>query len=252
MTPILDSFRLQDRVALVTGSTGGLGRAIADALASAGASLVLTSRDQEAASAAADEVTKESGSPALGLALDVREQSQIDEAIAQAMARFGRIDVLVDNAGITHRGPISELSEAQWDEVVDTNLKGAWLCSRSLRPIMREQGWGRILNIASMFGSVALPNRSPYVASKGGMVALTRAMAVEFASDGILVNALAPGPFQTKIADAKARAGLVESIPLQRFGQPHELGPAALFLCSEACSFVTGATLAIDGGYTAR
>jgi NAD(P)-dependent dehydrogenase (short-subunit alcohol dehydrogenase family) len=231
---------------------GGLGRAIADALAGAGASVAICSRQEELARSAADEVAKASAMSCLGVGLDVRIASEIDAAIAQVLAKFGRIDILVNNAGITHRGSANELEEAQWNDVLDTNLKGAWLCSRSVRPAMLKQGWGRILNISSMFSSVALPNRSPYVASKGGMAALTRALAVEFAPDGILVNALAPGPFQTDLADDKARAGLREAIPLRRFGQAPEIGPAALFLCSEAASFITGAVLAIDGGYTAQ
>ena len=251
MHSVLDTFKLEKRVAIITGSARGLGRAIAEAFASAGASVVITSRDPAAAKQAAEEVANASGKECLGLELDVRKQDQIDAAIAEVLSRFGRIDILVNNAGITHRGSVSELSEAQWDEVLDTNLKGAWLCSRAIRPAMQDRG-GRILNIASMFSSVALPERSPYVASKGGMAALTRALAVEFAPDKILVNALAPGPFQTSLANKQARAGLLETIPLQRFGQAQELGPAALFLCSDAAAFVTGATLAVDGGYTAR
>jgi NAD(P)-dependent dehydrogenase (short-subunit alcohol dehydrogenase family) len=247
-----DRFKLEGRVALVTGSAGGLGREIAEALASAGASVVVTSRDEELAQTAARELAQAAECECLGVKLDVREQAQITAAVDQARAHFGRIDILVNNAGITHRGSVSELSEEQWDEVIDTNLKGAWLCSRALRPLMAEQGGGHILNIASMFCSVALPERSPYVASKGGMTALTRALAIEFAPDKILVNALAPGPFQTALADSKARAGLLESIPLKRWGQPGEIGPAALFLCSDAAAFITGATLPIDGGYTAR
>ncbi len=251
-TNILDSFKLDGRVAIVTGATRGLGRAIAEALASAGASVVLTSRELDVAKAAAKEIETASGQSCLGVELDVRVASQVDAVIAKVLSEFGRADILVNNAGITHRGSATELSEAQWDEVLDTNLKGAWLCSRSVRAAMQEQGWGRILNIASMFSTVALPNRSPYVASKGGMAALTRALALEFAADGILVNALAPGPFQTELADDQARAGLLAAIPLARWGQPKELGPAALFLCSEASAFITGATIPVDGGYTAR
>ncbi len=251
-TSILDSFKLDGRVAIVTGASRGLGRAIAEALADAGASVVLTSRELDVATAAASEIETAPGQRCLGVELDVRVASQVDAAIAKVLSEFGRADILVNNAGITHRGSATELSETQWDEVLDTNLKGAWLCSRSVRAAMQEQGWGRILNIASMFSTVALPNRSPYVASKGGMAALTRALALEFAADGILVNALAPGPFQTELADDQARAGLLAAIPLARWGQPKELGPAALFLCSEASAFITGATIPVDGGYTAR
>jgi NAD(P)-dependent dehydrogenase (short-subunit alcohol dehydrogenase family) len=131
-------------------------------------------------------------------------------------------------------------------------LKGTWLCCRAVLPVMRAARKGRIVNVSSMFATVGLANRSPYIASKGGVAALTRALAVELAPDGITVNALAPGPFMTNMHDSAARSSLLEQIPLGRWGQPADLGPAVVYLASDASSFVTGATLAIDGGYTAR
>ena len=249
---VLDRFRLDGRVALVTGAARGLGRAIASALASAGATLVVTSRDPEAADAAAVGLARDSQNPVHGMALDVTEPDSVTELVQAAVARFGQIDILVNNAGMTHRGSLGELTGAQWDDVLDTNLKGTWLCCQAVHPVMRAAGWGRVINISSMFSEVALPNRTPYVASKGGVTALTRALAVEFAGDGINVNALCPGPFKTEMHDQAARAGMLSAIPLGRFGDPVELGPVAVFLASEASSFITGATLAIDGGYTAR
>lgn len=249
---VLAPFSLRDRVAIVTGGGGGLGQAIVHALASAGATVVATSRNEATAQWIADEVADAYGSQTFGLAVDVTVPASVDRMAADVVERFGRIDVLINNAGVTHRGPIREISAAQWDEVVHTNLRGAWLCCRACHPFMRDGGWGRIVNVSSMFSHAGLANRSPYIASKGGLTALTRALAVEFAGDGIHVNALCPGPFETPMADMSARVGMLSSIPLGRWGQPAELGPAVVFLASQASSYITGAMLAIDGGYTAQ
>lgn len=249
---VLERFRLDGRVAIVTGSARGLGLAAARALAQVGAHVVITSRDREAAEAAAAELSRSEGARALGLPLDVREPGSVSDLVARTLADLGRIDILVNNAGLTRRAPLATLTTAQWDEVVDTNLKGSWLCCQGVLLPMRKARWGRIVNVSSMLGQVGLPDRSPYSASKGGVTALTRALAVELAPDGITVNAIAPGPFLTGMHDAKARSAIIEQIPLGRWGEPAEIGPAVVFLASEASSFVTGATLAIDGGYTAR
>jgi NAD(P)-dependent dehydrogenase (short-subunit alcohol dehydrogenase family) len=254
---VLDQFRLDGKVALVTGGSRGLGRVIADALASAGADVALTARQAEGAVRAAEVIATTSVRKTLGLAADVTSRASIETMVAQTMESFGRIDILVNNAGVNIRGPIEELSEDDWDTVVDTNLKGPWLCCRAVGPIMKKQKWGRVINVSSMLGEISLPGRSPYASSKGGLTLLTKTLALEWARDGINVNALCPGPFATEINtpllnDPAARAQMEANVPLARWGDPAELGPAAVFLASNASSFMTGSTLFIDGGYTAR
>jgi NAD(P)-dependent dehydrogenase (short-subunit alcohol dehydrogenase family) len=249
---VLDRFRMTGRVAIVTGSARGLGRAMASALASAGATVVASSRDRATAEAAAEEISQRWGARALGIELDVTRADSIEAMVERTVTSFGRLDILVNNAGTTERGPLGALTEAQWDRVVDTNLRGAWMCCRAALPAMRASGAGRMINVSSMFSQVGLPDRTPYIASKGGLTALTRALAVELASDRITVNAICPGPFQTDMHHPSARADMLAAIPLGRWGQPDELGPVAVFLASDAASFITGTTLTIDGGYTTR
>jgi NAD(P)-dependent dehydrogenase (short-subunit alcohol dehydrogenase family) len=254
---VLDQFRLDGRVALVTGGARGLGRVIADALASAGADVALTARQAENAQHAAEVIAATTARKTLGLAADVTSGASVDAMVANVLEKLGRIDILVNNAGVNIRGPIEELAEADWDTVVDTNLKGPWLCCRAVGPILKKQKWGRVINVSSMLGEISLPGRSPYASSKGGLTLLTKTLALEWARDGINVNALCPGPFATEINtpllnDPAARAAMEANVPLARWGDPSELGPAAVFLASDAASFMTGATLFIDGGYTAR
>jgi NAD(P)-dependent dehydrogenase (short-subunit alcohol dehydrogenase family) len=254
---VLDRFRLDGKVALVTGGARGLGRAIVEALASAGASVALSARSLDQAAGAAEAVGQATGAEALGVAADVTRSADVTALIARVLDVRGRLDILVNNAGISIRGPIERLSEADWDQVLDTNLKGPWLCCRAVAEPMRRQRWGRVINVSSMLGEISLPGRTPYASSKGGLTLLTKTLALEWARDGINVNALCPGPFATEINtplpnDPTARAALEAKIPLGRWGDPVELGPAAVFLASEASSFITGATLFIDGGYTAQ
>ena len=257
MGGVMERFRLDGRVALVTGGTKGLGRAIAEALAEAGADVAISARDAGAAARVADELAGSTGRKALGIPTDVAVAAQVDAMVARTLDALGRIDILVNNAGINIRGPIEELDEASWDSVIDTNLKGPWLCCRAVARPMKAQKWGRVINVSSMLGEISLPGRSPYASSKGGLTLLTKTLALEWARDGINVNALCPGPFATEINtpllnDPAARAQMEANVPLARWGDPLELGPAAVFLASEASSFMTGATLFIDGGYTAR
>ena len=254
---VLDRFRLDGRVALVTGGGRGLGKVMAEALAGAGASVVISARDVENAKRAAEQIASTSGCKTLGVSADVTIQADVAAMVAKTLDTFGSLDILVNNAGINIRGPIEQLSEADWDLVVDTNLKGPWLCCRAAGEPMRRQKWGRVINVSSMLGEISLPGRTPYCSSKGGLTLLSRTLALEWASDGVNVNALCPGPFATEINtpllnDPVAKATMQAKVPLGRWGDPAEIGPAVIFLASEASSFMTGATLFIDGGYTAQ
>jgi NAD(P)-dependent dehydrogenase (short-subunit alcohol dehydrogenase family) len=257
MSGVLDRFRIEGKVALVTGGSRGLGRVIAEALASAGASVTVSARQADGARHAADEIAQGTGQKTLGIAADVSVAEQVEAMVGRVLDTFGRIDILVNNAGINIRGPIEQLTESDWDSVIDINLKGPWLCSRSVAGPMKRQRWGRVINVSSMLGEISLPGRTPYASSKGGLTLMTKTLALEWARDGINVNALCPGPFATEINtpllnDPAARSQMEANVPLARWGDPAELGPAAVFLASEASSFMTGATLFIDGGYTAR
>lgn len=251
---VLDRFRLDGKVAIVTGGTRGLGKVIANALAEAGASVVLTARSLESAEAAAREIT---ASKTIGLAVDVTKATDVASMVERTVQAFGRVDILVNNAGINFRGPIETLSEDNWDSVIDTNLKGPWLCCRAVAPIFKGQKSGRVINLSSILGEVSMPDRTPYASSKGGLTLMTKTLALEWARFGVTINALCPGPFLTEIntpllKDPEVRAAMESKIPLGRWGDPIELGPAAVFLASDASSFMTGATLFIDGGYTAQ
>jgi len=254
---VLDRFRLDGRTAVITGGSRGLGRVMAEALASAGANVVLTARESVRAQVAAGEIVSRTGSEAIGVGADVTRAADVDSLVASTLDAFGRLDILVNNAGVNIRGPIEQLTEADWDEVIDTNLKGPWLCCRAAVVPMRRQKWGRVVNVSSMLGEISMPGRTPYASSKGGLNLLTKTLALECAADGVNVNALCPGPFATEINtpllnDPVARASMQAKLPIGRWGDPEEIGPAVVFLASEASSFMTGATLTIDGGYTAQ
>ncbi len=254
---VLDRFRLNGRVAIVTGGARGLGRTAALALASAGASVAVSARDIAAAESAANEIAQTTRAETIGIALDVTRATDIESAFARVIDRFGTIDILVNNAGINIRGPIERLAESDWDAVIDANLKGPWLCCRAVAILMKAKKYGKVINISSMLGEISLPERTPYASSKGGLTLLTKTLALEWAPYGINVNAICPGPFATDINlpllnDPAVAANFTAKIPLGRWGDPEELGPAIVFLASQAASFITGSTLFIDGGYTAQ
>ena len=253
----IDRFRVDGRAALISGGARGLGRVMAEALASAGASVAITARDEARAEEAASEIAELTGSKVIGLGVDVTRSAEVEAAVAATTERLGRLDILINNAGVNIRRPIEQLEEDEWDLVLDTNLKGAWLCCRAAVPRLKANGWGRIINVSSMLGEVGLAERTPYCSSKGGLTLMTRTLALELSPHGINVNALCPGPFATEINlpllnDPEKRAAMESKLPIGRWGEPSELGPAVLFLASEASSYMTGATLVIDGGYTAQ
>jgi NAD(P)-dependent dehydrogenase (short-subunit alcohol dehydrogenase family) len=250
-------FRLDDRVALVTGGTKGLGLVMAEALAGAGADVVVTGRDQQRAGESAAGIAERTGRRAEGVAADVTDREQVTGMVAQVIERFGRIDILVNNAGVNIRKPIEEFDEESWDLVQDTNLKGPYLCAQAAGPYLKQQGKGRVINVSSMLGMTALPGRSAYCSSKAGVIELTKVLALEWAPYNVTVNALCPGPHATEmnlpvINDPEVSKWFTDRIPLGRWGDPKELAGAAVFLASDASSFMTGASLVVDGGWTAQ
>ena len=249
-------FDLRGKVAIVTGAGSGIGRASALALARNGAAIVANyfKNEKGAAETVADIQLMRRN--ALMVCADVTKRAQVAQMIVDTLENFGRIDILVNNAGVNIRKPVEEFDEASWDLVQETNLKAPFLCSRAVAGYMKEQRYGRVINMASMIALVALPERSAYCSSKGGLIQLTRVLALEWAPYNITVNALCPGPFATEMNipimnNPQANLFFLDHIPLGRWGQPEELGGAIVFLASHASSFMTGAALVIDGGWTA-
>jgi NAD(P)-dependent dehydrogenase (short-subunit alcohol dehydrogenase family) len=242
--------------ALITGAGRGLGKAIALALAGAGARLALVSRSEAQLRAVAQEV-KTLGSEAEVFPADVSLEGQVRQLASEVGERFGRVQILVNNAGTNIRKPLTEFSLAEWNQVVDTNLTSVFLMCRAFVPQMTGQGYGRIINMASVQSHAALPERTPYGASKAGMLGLTKALALELAAEAITVNCICPGPFQTELTrpiyeDPKRNQQFLSCLPVGRWGRVEEIGQLALHLCSEASGFITGTDILIDGGWAAQ
>ena len=257
MLPGIKLFDLHGRVALVTGGSKGLGQAMAEGLASAGADLVIVSRTPGEAEAAATQIAKDHGRKVVGLAADVTQPSDIEKLVKQTLADFGRIDTLVNNAGINIRGPMEDLTYEQFQQVQRVNVDAVWLCARAVVPHMKERKSGRIINVSSTLGLVGLAHRTPYASSKGAVLQMSKAMALELAPWNITVNALCPGPFLTPmnvpIADSEdVKKNVVGATALNRWGRLEEIQGAAIFLSSDASSYVTGSALVVDGGWTAK
>jgi NAD(P)-dependent dehydrogenase (short-subunit alcohol dehydrogenase family) len=249
------SFRLDGQIALVTGASTGLGRGCALALADAGAHVALTSRDVARVEPVASEV-QAMGRRALPLSLEVTRLESIDAALAAVLDEFGRIDVLINNAGINIPEPALEVSEEHWDRILDTNLKGLFFCAQKVGRVMVRQGRGKIVNVASQMGLVGGRLRAAYCSSKGGVVQLTKVLAIEWSARGVNVNAVAPTflrtPFsEPMFADEAFLQEVVAKIPLGRVGEVEDVLGAILFLASPASDLVTGHTLLVDGGWTA-
>jgi NAD(P)-dependent dehydrogenase (short-subunit alcohol dehydrogenase family) len=254
---VLDTFRLDGKVALITGGARGLGRTMAIALGEAGADLALVGRSRESCETAAADIAKATGRMVRAFAADVTSASDLTRVTGEIISACGAIDILVNNAGTNIRGTIDQLSEADWDSVIDTNLKGPFLCAKALGPQMVARGWGRVINMGSILAVIALPGRAPYASSKSGIVGLTRVLALEWAGTGVTCNAICPGPFATDmnkqlLNDPKAYQQFVSNIPLGRWGELDDIAGAIVFLASDASAYVTGTSLFVDGGWTAR
>ena len=252
----LQQFSLAGKVAVVTGSSRGIGRAIAEGMAGAGAAVTVNGRNPETTQAVAGAIAA-AGGKSLAVPADVGKVADIDRLIKSTVATFGRLDILVNSAGISpHYKPAETMTEAEWDEVIAVNLKGVFLCCQAAGRVMIPQKSGRIINISSIGGQVALPRLVAYCAAKGGIDQLTRVLAVEWAPHHILVNAISPGYIDTDLTkglrqNPARRDALLRQVPLGRLGKPDEIAGAAIYLASDAASYVTGQTLDVDGGWLA-
>jgi NAD(P)-dependent dehydrogenase (short-subunit alcohol dehydrogenase family) len=248
--------KLSGRVAVISGASKGLGKAIALALGGAGAKLALVSRDEKQLRAVADEV-KALGTEAEIFPADVTDEVQVARVERDVIARFGKVQILVNNAGVNIRKPMTEFTLAEWRTVLDTNLTGAFLFTRAFVPHMKGQGYGRIINLTSILSHIAIAGRTAYAASKSGLLGFTKALALELVSEKITVNGISPGPFATEINrpildNPEANAAFVAKIPAGRWGRVEEVGQLALYLCGEEAGFITGTDVLIDGGWTAQ
>lgn len=247
-------FDLSGRVAIVTGASKGLGKSMALALAEAGADVALLARDVENLKSV-KETIEGLGRRAEFFVVDVLNKTEIDTAIKKALDAFGQLDILVNNAGVNVRKPVLEISPEEWDLVINTNLKGYLLMAQAVVPHMLSRGTGKVINMASILGSVALPSQVAYASSKGGVIQMTKVMALEWATRGIQVNAIGPTYFETPLVaqlrnDPERYNFIVDRTPMGRWGQPDELAGVVVFLASRASDFVTGQTIFVDGGWT--
>jgi NAD(P)-dependent dehydrogenase (short-subunit alcohol dehydrogenase family) len=250
-----ECFNLQGEVAIVTGGSQGLGKEIAKALAQNGATVVIASRNLEKLETVAREI-REAGGRAEAIQCDISQSASVQNLVNRVIDRYSQIDILINNAGMNFPPkPLVDFPEEEWQRVIDTNLKGTFFCCKAVCPHMMKRKKGRVINIASIAGSVGFPGMGPYGAAKAGMIQLTKTLALELAEHNINVNAIAPGFFDTPLRDnirnnKKVIDFTIERTPLRRCGQPQELKGLILLLSSGASSYITGQTIFIDGGWT--
>jgi gluconate 5-dehydrogenase len=255
--PGIKQFDLSGRSAIVTGGSKGLGLAMAAGLASAGANLMLVNRTPDDGTKAAEGLRIEYGTSVISFAADITVPSEIATMVNAAIEAFGKVDILINSAGINIRGPIDEVTPEDFNRVMNVNVNGTWLCCRAVTPHMKQNKSGSIINMASTLGLIGLANRTPYTSSKGAVVQMTRALGLELAPYNINVNAICPGPFLTEmnipIADSdEARNFIVGATAVGRWGELREIQGAAIFLASPAASYMVGSMLTVDGGWTAK
>jgi NAD(P)-dependent dehydrogenase (short-subunit alcohol dehydrogenase family) len=248
--------KLSGRTAVITGGSKGLGKAMAQSLGRAGARLALVARNATELSATAKELCA-SGMEAEPFPADVTKEADVRRIEQAVVQRFGKVQILINNAGINIRKAITEFTLEEWHQVVDTSLTAAFLCSRSFVPHMKGQGYGRIINMTSIMSHVAIAGRTAYASAKTGLLGFTRALALELVPEKITVNGISPGPFATELNrpildNPELNAQFISKIPIGRWGEVKEVGEVALFLCSEEAGFITGTDLLIDGGWTAQ
>ena len=251
-----NSHELQNKAALVTGASKGLGKAMALALAEAGVKLALVSRDGKLLGEVAAEIAA-IGSEAAVFPTDVADEAQVLALEKAVAARFGRIQILINNAGINLRKPITDFTLEEWNRIQTVNVTGAFLMCRSFVPHLRGQGYGRIINMTSIMSHISLPGRTAYSTSKAALLGFTKALALELAPEQITVNGISPGPCTTEInrpllENPELAQFFLSRIPVGRWGRPEEIGQLALFLCSDAGGFITGTDIVIDGGWMAQ
>ena len=250
----LELFDLTGKVAMVTGSTRGLGETAAKALAKVGADVAICGRNRDDLDRVSSAI-KELGRDSAGFFLDVTSKESVLEGVDGIINHFGKVDILINNAGVNHRVPALEFPEEAWDLIINTNLKGYFLVAQAVVPQMLERGYGKVINISSIMGTVALPNQLAYASSKGGVDQMTKVMALEWAKEGVRVNAIGPTYFETDLVapirnDPERFNFINERTPMGRWGYLPELEGIVIFLSSPASDFITGQTIYIDGGWT--